>query len=1512
MNLYRTALRHFPAVAPMALLLFGYSESIADPVAWFKADSIQSEAESAVSQWIDSSQNGHLAQAVGAAPTLDLQGMNGLPSVHFDGSQSMSFSRPIDGDFTILVLFKSSAGSGSSSNFYSGAGLVSAETPGVTDDFGIALSESGRVIAGTGSPDVTIRSPQGFDDGAPHLLSFVRNTASSTISLYVDQSLRDVSTDVGNQSLDAFQQIAIGAQPGPYNFLTGDIAEIIVLDEVLDSSELSAYESAILGKYSLSGGSTPLVPTRVAANGARISWAETAGATSYTVLRSDSESGPFNPIATGMTSTSYLDTTASGGQTHYYRIEAENSAGTGSASAIVESILPELPENGRVLINEIHYNGLNNTVHSDFIELFNFDQSPVDISGWTLSGAIDFTFPAGTTMQAGGYLVIAQNPATVAALWNVSALGPYEKSLSSDGETITLTDTSEQTVAEVSYRSGFPWPCAANGDGASAELVNPLLDPNLGSSWRASIVPDGEATMEIASPGAQNYQFKINPAPNIEEVVHAPTQPTSNEAMVVTAKLSDADGIASATLSYQIVSPGNYIPAYLPLPIVDHQFNTNLPRTPNPAFEDPANWTNIPMWDDGTHGDAVPGDGIFTAVIPGQNNRTLVRYRVSATDLQNESARAPFDDDESKNFACYVYDGVPDYQGVSASTLQTLPVYQFLTRQQDYDQCVAYNSADQLSGNTPSWTYENWEGAFVFEGVVYDHIKYRLHGGNGRYYYTSKRGFRFFFNKGYDFQNRDNDGNLLPTKWNSMTTENCWENRGTLTYSLNEMINFHLWETIGIPSPRANWGHFRTVTTAQEQADAYHGDFWGLIMIHEDYDSNFLDSHELEKGNVYKLTRDETAGLEEQRYQAPDAVSDGSDHDNIYQNLNSSKDEAFIRRYVNVEKWSYYHALCQAVRHYDYWPTGDNNAAYYFEPDFTDQTDHLGKLWTMPNDVDATWGPTWNEGKDVVYAAIFDNPANSGLYPQYFNAVREVRDLLWQEDQIDPLLDEFAAKIAPFVPADSIRWKGAPSSAGNYDGLGGAGATSLENLVIDMKQFAWVGGSWPGGDVASGGRAAFMDQLQRGVDSSEANTIPNTPVITYTGPGDFVTSSLSFSSSAFSDPQGTGDFAAMQWRIAEVTNPTAPAYDPADQVKLEWNSDFDSGPIDTFNSSILIPATVCKSGHAYRARVRHQDQTGRWSHWSEPIQFIAGVAPAPGPIVVSEMLYKPSNPTLAEISAGFDDQELFEFMEIRNVGSESYDLTGAYFEKGITFTFPSGFILAPGESCVIVPNAHAFAFRYGPGRNIAGTYVGALKNSGERIQLLSAAGLPLVDFTYSDSAPWPTEADTDGRSLVLIHPDSQPDPSLPENWMASPYPGGTPGYQDQLSFETWASHQNLTGSSLDDDDGDGLVNLLEYAFNSDPASTNQGPDSGLQQLTVDGNVETYLTITFLRNIAATDLTYHVEFSTDLESWEDSPILIEQTNHYDGTMTETWRAPVPVGDTGFLHVRVVGETEISSK
>ena len=61
----------------------------------------------------------------------------------------------------------------------------------------------------------------------------------------------------------------------------------------------------------------------------------------------------------------------------------------------------------------------------EFIELRNAGGASVDISGWKISGGVDFTIPAGTTIAAGAFKVVAKNPARINAVYATSGvLGP--------------------------------------------------------------------------------------------------------------------------------------------------------------------------------------------------------------------------------------------------------------------------------------------------------------------------------------------------------------------------------------------------------------------------------------------------------------------------------------------------------------------------------------------------------------------------------------------------------------------------------------------------------------------------------------------------------------------------------------------------------------------------------------------------------------------------------------------------------------------------------------------------------------------------------------------------------------------------------------------------------------------------------------------------------------------------------------------------------------------------------
>ncbi len=751
--------------------------------------------------------------------------------------------------------------------------------------------------------------------------------------------------------------------------------------------------------------------------------------------------------------------------------------------------------------------------------------------------------------------------------------------------------------------------------------------------------------------------------------------------------------------------------------------------------------------------------------------------------------QVPYADDPALNFAYFVYDGIPEYQtnqGIFGNdVLESLPVYQFITRQEDMRQVLAYSSADQIAqGPDARFTY-NWPGTMVYNGEVYDNIKYRLRGANGRYHAAGKRSMRFRFNKGNYFQALDQDGEPYPTKWRTLTTGKGFDNRQTLTWGLNEALSLHLYNQIGLPASDTHWVHFRVIDEAAESPDQWRGDFWGLNFIVETYDVRFLEAHQLEKGNLYKLINSRRDAASQQRYQAPDAVSDGSDHDNIEANLTGNSTAEWLDAYVRLEKYYLHHALGEAIRHYDFWPDANKNMVYYFEPEYTQENNGLGKLWLLPWDTDASWGPTWNSGHDVVYNGIF--PASGGgsdgnstpeLWPAYFNVVREIRDLLWQPDQIEPLIDEFASIIDAFEKADRARWQNAPADAGNYNGIGGAGITSLAALVQDMKNFAFVGGNWPGGGVGAGGRAAYLDTYQG--SRGEADEIPFTPSISYTGDVDFAANGLAFRTSTFADPQGADTFAAMEWRVAKITDPTAPAYDPKAKFMLEWNAAWESGELTTFNDTIHVPAGVIDVGHTYRARVRMQDATGRWSHWSEPIEFTT-TTPDNTQLLkdhlrITEVHFNPLGPTAAEIIAGFDNNDDYEFIEVINTSAvETLDLAGAKFVDGIEFEFASSDVtsLAPGERVVIVENSDAFRLRYGAGIPVAGEWSGALANGGEMLVLAAPDDSPILEFTFAANDDWPARADGDGSSLQIV--DTGGDYTAATNWRASTTIHGTPG-----------------------------------------------------------------------------------------------------------------------------------------
>jgi len=144
-------------------------------------------------------------------------------------------------------------------------------------------------------------------------------------------------------------------------------------------------------------------------------------------------------------------------------------------------------------------------------------------------------------------------------------------------------------------------------------------------------------------------------------------------------------------------------------------------------------------------------------------------------------------------------------------------------------------------------------------------------------------------------------------------------------------------------------------------------------------------------------------------------------------------------------------------------------------------------------------------------------------------------------------------------------------------------------------------------------------------------------------------------------------------------------------------------------------------------------------------------------LTITKIMYHPQTTTQ------FPDDDELEFIEIRNTGTTTVNLSGIYFAgTGLVYQFPPNSLLEPGLCVIIASNAVIFQSRYGFAPY--GQFTRHLSNSREKIVLADAFG-NLIDFVeYSDDYPWP---DADGNGYYLALAGSGLDNSLPESWAAS-------------------------------------------------------------------------------------------------------------------------------------------------
>ncbi len=883
------------------------------------------------------------------------------------------------------------------------------------------------------------------------------------------------------------------------------------------------------------------------------------------------------------------------------------------------------------------------------------------------------------------------------------------------------------------------------------------------------------------TPGGINSVASDAIPPLLRQVDHEPKEPASGVPVAVSIKATDPDGIGAVTLEYQTVDPGDYIP------LDDPRYETS--------------WTELPMVDDGTGLDAAPADDVFTATIPAaiQQHRRFVRYRIRAVDGVGDAVTVPYPDDLQPNFAYFVYDGVPSWRGASrpGSTpvqtfseelMRSLPVYHLIADAADVTRSQYNSGSDGV----------HFLGTLVYDGVVYDHIEFENRGEFSTYV-SGKNKWRIHFNRGHEFEARDNYGRKYDASWRRMNWNACaspWvpTNRGM--GGLDEAVAFRSYGLAGVPSPNTGFFHLRIIDEAVEAhaSDQYRGDLWGLYLTVEIPDGAFLDERNLPDGNTYKIE----GGNGDKKNQGPTQVTTSSDYSALKNGYNRNQSIAWWRSNVNLLGYYSFRATNRAVNNMDL-REGWNIFQYHSpEPD----------NWTViPWDLDMLYMPVTHWSGIMNFQNCLSQHVTFRI--EYANRARELQDLLFADGQFGIVVDELLERVTPpgaelsFADVDEAMWNYHPRTSGGHRGAfyrnpsthSARGGTITRTLVsADHRGMAeWIK------DFALEGYGA--NQLR---SHARDGAIPDRPTVVALGAPSFPLDDLRFRASEFDDPQGPDTFGGMKWRVGEVTIPGTPEFDPLKRRRYEIDAVWESEESDVFVSDVTIPIDALEIGTRYRIRVRMKDENERWSQWSESVEFVP-TAPSTAPAAVeslriTELMYHPLE--------GIDH----EFVEVRNIGPTFVDLGEVSLSDGVEFDFADGEIdgLGPGEYVVVVENRQVFESVYDTSEiSIAGEYSGRLSNGGERLRLTYGQNLTILEFEYSDL--WYGATDGGGPSLHIV--DDGVDTSAwadPDSWNESADPGGSPGRDDDGAApggRRLPSDSNVDGR-LDISDGLSLLRRL--------------------------------------------------------------------------------------------------------
>jgi len=732
-----------------------------------------------------------------------------------------------------------------------------------------------------------------------------------------------------------------------------------------------------------------------------------------------------------------------------------------------------------------------------------------------------------------------------------------------------------------------------------------------------------------------------------------------------------------------------------------------------------------PMLDEGKGEDAVAHDGIYTAAISAQfyGRGDMVRWYVRAEDTQGHASRNPL----------FPYpDNAPEYYGTvvrNPGIASALPILYWFTE----------NSAAASSRGGA-------RGSVFFEGEFYDNVFLRQRGGAT----VGAGSKKFVFNNGQKFRFSDACARVKEFNFN--------QNGSDPSY-LRQPLAFETIRKAGCPSSLS----FLMLSVLNGQVERV-----GVFV--EQVDEAFLERNGLDpRGALYKFVQrssitpvfnDLNSGLEKKTRRDEDF----SDIRAVVQGLNAATAEQ--RRIFVFDSFNLPGMLDYLAARCLLQDTDDIRKNFYFYRD----SEGNGEWSIFPWDKDWTFGVVGDGWIYTSHPFLGDraHPKNDGLqwsvYLDVMYNLPQTREMFLRRTRsvMDELLQPPSTPAGQRLFENRIAELFAPAKPhlGNIDGA----VNSLKAYFPTRRTQLYV-------DHNVNNRTNPPLGGNAGIPQPQPQDVP-----------------LTFGAYDYNPVSGNQDE-----EYIELVNPNTYAADISG-----WQ--LAGGVKHTF-----LPGTVLVAGgrlyaspsvRAFRSRAISPtggqgrfvqgNYQGHLSSWGDTVSlldrtnrvvdtltYVGTPSDQQRYLRITEIMYNPA-------PGGTLDNDEYEFLELKNIGTASLKLDGAKLTRGVSYAFsPTGNLsLAPGACMVIAKNRTAFASRYSsPSIRLApGVYTGGLDNAGETIELRDRTSSTILEFKYEDS--WFSKTDGQGYSLTIKNPanpnlDSWGDPGA---WQPSPQPGGSPGF----------------------------------------------------------------------------------------------------------------------------------------